>query len=776
MDTNLNLSPPPRFIISGAPASGKGTQCEFIKREYNVVHLSTGDILREAVRQNTDIGIKAKSFMDNGLLVPDDIIIGVIIDRISQPDCISQGWLLDGFPRTKAQADALFAANIICDVFIQLNVLEESLIERIIGRRIDSETGDIYHLKFSPPPQDVIPRLVHRSDDTLENCQARIEAYKNNLDSVIDKYRDMMIQIDGNRSPSLIWEDLRIKCNRQLSYKVIFVLGGPGSGKGTLCQQLSDKLDYVFLSAGDLLRKEASNANSPYKTIIDQVNADGSSVPSDLIVHLLQINMKFHKENTGSSNFLIDGFPRNEENWRVWCETGVRAKVDLVLHLDCDENVMIQRITKRAKLENQRNDDNIDTIKRRLKTFNESTMKVMQTLNRLGKVRKLDASLPMNLVYQNANKLVKGIQVLPTFDRVFLLILPHALSSGYDMDIQRAIVNSNLCIIASKSLNVSLKEAEQFYKFEVNDPKYSKLVETLCSAPAMLLIVEGSEALSIVKEIVGPVNPIEARQLNPKCLRALYGEDEIKNAIYYSKDLFQTSKYLDLFFSDAINDLREEDTFALIKPYTADVYAEDVLSVISAHGFEIISQLRTQLPYPLVREFYSEHVGKEFFERLVEYISSGSVIALHLRRISAITGWRFLIGPTNSTKAKLERPSTIRGIFGIDATRNAVHGSDSSLAVSRELGFFFSFGIFHSPPPLVEGTQSVVLPRSSPSKKLNPLSVSKGDIPAMQSYIYEKIDPIMSNLVSSLIIDRPKNIEEEVIKKLSDLKVEKSLK
>ena len=188
-----------KVIIAGAPAAGKGTQCEVIKEKFGVVHLSTGDILRAAVKDGTELGKKAKAFMDAGQLVPDELIIGVICDRLQQPDCVSNGWLLDGFPRTKAQADALSAAGMVPDCFVLLDVPEEILVERVTGRRTDPVTGKIYHLKFNPPEnEEVMSRLVQRSDDTAEKIVIRYREFQSHIDSIRSSYEDRLIWIDGS--------------------------------------------------------------------------------------------------------------------------------------------------------------------------------------------------------------------------------------------------------------------------------------------------------------------------------------------------------------------------------------------------------------------------------------------------------------------------------------------------------------------------------------------------------------------------------------------------
>eukprot|EP00529_Nitzschia_sp_RCC80_P030450 CAMPEP_0113482578 /NCGR_PEP_ID=MMETSP0014_2-20120614/22992_1 /TAXON_ID=2857 /ORGANISM="Nitzschia sp." /LENGTH=297 /DNA_ID=CAMNT_0000376101 /DNA_START=174 /DNA_END=1067 /DNA_ORIENTATION=+ /assembly_acc=CAM_ASM_000159 len=191
------------IIIAGAPASGKGTQCEIIKEKFGVVHLSTGDMLRAAVAAGTDVGKKAKDFMDSGKLVPDEVIIGVVKDRLEEDDCKSQGWLLDGFPRTQAQAKALEEVGVSADCFLFLDVPDEVLVERVVGRRTDPETGKIYHMTFSPPDdEEVMNRLEQRSDDTEEKVKVRLEQFYTNVDAVKDSYTDIMVTINGNKAPT----------------------------------------------------------------------------------------------------------------------------------------------------------------------------------------------------------------------------------------------------------------------------------------------------------------------------------------------------------------------------------------------------------------------------------------------------------------------------------------------------------------------------------------------------------------------------------------------
>uniref|UniRef100_A0A0E0EJZ2 adenylate kinase n=1 Tax=Oryza meridionalis TaxID=40149 RepID=A0A0E0EJZ2_9ORYZ len=183
---------PLKVMISGAPASGKGTQCRMIVEKYGLVHISTGDLLRAEVSSGTEIGKKAKEYMDNGMLVPDQVVTDMVVSRLSQPDVRERGWLLDGYPRSYAQAQSLESMKIRPDIFI---VPDDILIDRCVGRRLDPETGKIYHIKNFPPENDEVSvRLVTRSDDTFEKVKSRLETYKQNSEAVIPTYSDLLNQ------------------------------------------------------------------------------------------------------------------------------------------------------------------------------------------------------------------------------------------------------------------------------------------------------------------------------------------------------------------------------------------------------------------------------------------------------------------------------------------------------------------------------------------------------------------------------------------------------
>ncbi|ETW09082.1 hypothetical protein H310_01541 [Aphanomyces invadans] len=188
---------PLRLVICGPPAGGKGTQCERLVAKYGVVHLSTGDMLRSAIQANSDTGIRAKHFMDAGALVPDDLIVHVILERLHAPDCAQRGWLLDGFPRTAVQAQAMVDAGITPDVVLVLHVPDDEVVSRISGRRVDLATGKTYHVSFNPPPPGV--DVVQRSDDNEDTIRVRLATYHANVDSVVDTFVPVstIVHVDG---------------------------------------------------------------------------------------------------------------------------------------------------------------------------------------------------------------------------------------------------------------------------------------------------------------------------------------------------------------------------------------------------------------------------------------------------------------------------------------------------------------------------------------------------------------------------------------------------
>ncbi len=181
-----------RLILLGAPGAGKGTQATFICQKYGIPQISTGDMLRAAVKAGTPLGLAAKKVMDSGALVGDDIIIGLVKERLAQPAC-AKGFLFDGFPRTIPQADAMKAAGVKLDYVLEIDVPFEAIIERMSGRRSHTASGRTYHVKFNPPKvpglDDVTGEpLIQREDDKEDTVKKRLEVYAAQTRPLVDYY------------------------------------------------------------------------------------------------------------------------------------------------------------------------------------------------------------------------------------------------------------------------------------------------------------------------------------------------------------------------------------------------------------------------------------------------------------------------------------------------------------------------------------------------------------------------------------------------------------
>lgn len=207
------------IILLGPPGAGKGTQAEKIVQHYNLVYISTGEILRKAVKEDTSLGRQAREYMDQGKLVPDNLVVEIVRDRLMEPDC-ANGALLDGFPRTVDQA--VFLEKVLPEVdakidrVIMIEVDENELIERLTGRRVCSDCGANYHLQYKPPKvRNVCDQcggdLYQRDDDSLATVTERLEVYKKQTEPLVSYYRGkaLLSPIDGNRDIDAVFEQIK---------------------------------------------------------------------------------------------------------------------------------------------------------------------------------------------------------------------------------------------------------------------------------------------------------------------------------------------------------------------------------------------------------------------------------------------------------------------------------------------------------------------------------------------------------------------------------------
>lgn len=207
------------LILLGAPGAGKGTQAKLIVEKYGIPQISTGDMLREAVAKGTELGKKAKEYMDRGELVPDEVVIGIVKERLKQPDC-EKGFILDGFPRTLKQAEELdkmleeLGKKI--DAVINVHVPEEEVVKRIVNRRTCKNCGAVYHLIYNPPKEEgkcdkCGGELYQRDDDKEETVRARYKVYKEQTEPLIEYYskKGLLYTVDGTKSIEEVFEEIQ---------------------------------------------------------------------------------------------------------------------------------------------------------------------------------------------------------------------------------------------------------------------------------------------------------------------------------------------------------------------------------------------------------------------------------------------------------------------------------------------------------------------------------------------------------------------------------------
>lgn len=207
-----------KLMIMGPPGAGKGTQAERLVKDLNITHISTGDMFRAAIKEGTEMGKKAKEYMDKGQLVPDEVVVGMVKDRLSQPDC-EKGFLLDGFPRTLAQAEALSTTidemGIKLDGVINIDVPRERLMARLTGRRVCKGCGASYHVMFNAPKAEGVcdscgGELYQRSDDNEATVSNRLDVYESQTQPLIDYYKakSLLLNINGDQDINLVLKDV----------------------------------------------------------------------------------------------------------------------------------------------------------------------------------------------------------------------------------------------------------------------------------------------------------------------------------------------------------------------------------------------------------------------------------------------------------------------------------------------------------------------------------------------------------------------------------------
>ncbi|KAJ3284513.1 hypothetical protein HDU79_008082, partial [Rhizoclosmatium sp. JEL0117] len=384
------LRPDPNLVfVLGGPGSGKGTQCVRLAKEFHLTHLSTGDLLRAELEKGSEIGKKCGDLMKEGKIVPMSIILGLLKTAIYH-NLSTPGFLIDGFPRARDQAlefeKTICPAKKVLFFNCPLPVLEARLLER--------------------------GKTSGRADDNIDTIRKRFKTFEEESMPVVSLFEDRVMRIESTGTVDEVYETVKngllaeniIKTLPFEGSNIVFVLGGPGSGKGTQCDKLVENLKYAHLSTGDLLRDEVKRGTE-LGTQLEEIMREGKMVPLEITLRLLVEAMQTAKET--APGYLIDGFPRTMEQAIEFENTIGHCK--FVLFFDAPNEVLTQRLLKRGETSG-RADDNLESIKKRLDTFANASMPVVNYFELSGRVKRVLADGALDDIFATTLKCFEELQ------------------------------------------------------------------------------------------------------------------------------------------------------------------------------------------------------------------------------------------------------------------------------------------------------------------------------------------------------------------------------
>ncbi|KAJ3342263.1 hypothetical protein HDU93_002736 [Gonapodya sp. JEL0774] len=373
-DSDINSSRrvlnPNIILVLGGPGSGKGTQCEKLVKEFGLAHLSTGDLLREEVAKGSTFGKELQEIMKVGGLVSTVVVLRLLKSAMLEKED-APGFLIDGFPRALDQAQEFERVVGDCRSCLYFECGLETLEARLIERG----------------------KTSGRSDDNMETIRLRFKTFQEQSMPVVEYFEKQgkVNRISSEAPVDEVYEKTRKQVDEILrpfkDSNIVFVLGGPGSGKGTQCEQIVSKLGFAHLSTGDLLRAEVAKG-TPLGKDIEAIMKDGKMVDLSVTKRLL-INAMAEAQSSGARGFLVDGFPRTIEQASVFEKAIGHPK--FVLFFDVPSEILVERLLKRGETSG-RADDNAESIKKRIETFVQTSMPVVQHYEGQNLVRKISGT------------------------------------------------------------------------------------------------------------------------------------------------------------------------------------------------------------------------------------------------------------------------------------------------------------------------------------------------------------------------------------------------
>merc|ERR1740131_617393 len=382
-----DLSQKTIIFVCGGPGSGKGTQCERIVAKYGFTHLSSGDLLREAVASGSIFGKQLNALMQRGELVPMEMVLKLLKNAMVAKSLTSNGYLIDGYPRQVEQGVAFEADITPAKAVLYFEVSDEEMTKRLLVR---GQTSG-------------------RVDDNEETIKSRLVTFHQATAPVTTHYHKQrkLHKINAERAPDAIFADVEKSLDKIIlaDCKVLFVVGGPGSGKGTQCQRLVNKFNLTHICSGDLLRDEVASGSKLGKSLALTMKK-GDLVGLETVLTLIR-NAMVKAALAGSDGFLIDGYPREVKQGAVF-ESMIKP-CDGCVYFNCCDETMVERLLKRAQVDGV--DDDEAKIRKRLAIFHNSTQPVVDHFKEKGKLIEVIAEGDVDEIYADG-----VVELAPVFD------------------------------------------------------------------------------------------------------------------------------------------------------------------------------------------------------------------------------------------------------------------------------------------------------------------------------------------------------------------------
>lgn len=763
--------------------------------------------LIEKALEDSNRSLLIKSYLDSGESLPDELLGQLIYEKIHQHDCLENGWVLDGYPSTSSQAEILCSHGIECDLFIVIDPPVSTSLERTSSRVLGQ---NMIRNKM---------RIRSESDDEFET-----QDFKTNLPKMLDRFpHSIRVSIHGDSD--LVWSELYPQVKRALMRSVIFMVGGPCSGKHTHCKHIQSEYQNIhYVSLDQLIENEKKNRTDIYKNI--KYNTDrGTLIPSDIVCNLLLRNILSFKSQS-NQYFLIDSFPRNLQDLSTWLlMTETLCVIEMVFYLKCSEEIILNRLNEQNEgsigttdSNEVKMDDNAGSIAKRFRHFREFTLPVISFFKRCGKVCDVNAAVPMRTVYTRLSGVLNMLPIIPQYERTVMVLHPNIVAEGKVSKIFEAIKSLHVTSILTRFVIFNEKVIEILYKQYLLNSVYAEIISFLTSGPSLVVVIEGTDAIRRIRNLLGPEDPGQAIKVCPSSLRAKYGVNKIQNVAYCSVNDVASLLDIDLWFNpskpgfqcaiegpsqdleryeeifDEMNEsnsiihneddsIPTEDTLVLIKPNSSEIHSDSLKSILFLHGYDILSEVKLRMNEKLIDDIYSWKIGAIPYNSFKELLLSGAVIALHIRRVAAIKGMKYLIGPDDPNEWKTIRKDCIRALYGLSRVNNCLESSDSIQISMKELNFYFpqTCRLVHQQlitapidetkhqisskdmPKLVE---KIRLTAKRRKKNQGPQPMSLLRHREMLNYLADEVNPVMKDLLQRILIHRPKDILGYAIKDL----------